>query len=88
MGLVSGIVVYLITWWTLLFAVLPWGAERAADTRTEVKGHTAPVPKSIKLGQKFLITSVLSAAIWVIIYILIEIDIVDFRDIANHMSIR
>ena len=88
MGLVSGIVVYLITWWTLLFAVLPWGVERHAHTEDTQLGNVTSAPKNPRLRQKFIITTVLSAVIWVIIYVLIEIDIINFHEIANTMSIR
>lgn len=75
MGWVSGIVVYLLVWWTMLFAVLPFGLSRGEDGK----------PENPKLGQKALITSIVSAVVWIIIYVLIKADIISFREIATRM---
>jgi predicted secreted protein len=32
MGLASGLMVYFIVWWTILFAILPWGVKTDPET--------------------------------------------------------
>lgn len=75
MGLVSGIVVYLLTWWIVIFAVLPWGIRR------DITGK----PENPRLGRKLLITSVIAGILWLIVYGLIAADIISFREMAEAM---
>lgn len=83
MSLVSGIVVYLITWWVVIFCTLPLWIER--DERgPEITAHGAP--KDPKLKKKFLLTTIISALIWLVVYACIEANIMDFRGIAAQMS--
>jgi len=77
MGLVSSIVVFLITWWTVLFMVLPWGA-RPPEQPGE--GHAPSAPERPMLLRKFLITTLISAVIFTIIYLVVEAEFFSFRD--------
>jgi len=82
MSVVSGILVYFVIWWTALFVVLPWGIRQQSGSVQEgIKG----APETPHLKKKFIITTLLSALIWLIIYMLIEIDIISFRDLARQM---
>lgn len=48
-------------------------------------GHATSAPKTPNLGIKFLVTSVISAFFWVVVYILIKKGFIDYRAIALHM---
>lgn len=82
MGWFTGIVVYLIIFWTALFAVLPWGNKPHYDENIGTAGSAPANPRILK---KFLITAAISAMIWGVVYILIEIEIIDFYGIAEQM---
>lgn len=75
MGWISGIVVYLLIWWTSLFAVLPFGLKRDETGK----------PENLRIGRKVLVTSLVSLVIWLIVYFLIRADIISFRDMARTM---
>lgn len=83
----SGLVVFLCIWWTAIFTVLPWGnapepgVEQAPN---EFFGKSAPANPRIK--QKFIITTVLSVVIWLVVYALVESEIVNFREIAEQFA--
>lgn len=83
MGIVSGLLVYVIIWWTVIFCTLPLWVKRDMGG-PETTAHGAP--EDPKLKQKFLLTTVVSAVLWIIIYALISADIISFRDIARGMS--
>jgi predicted secreted protein len=83
MDIASGIVVFLITWWVVLFTVLPWGVTRD-DGGPETTGPGAP--KDPKLKKKFIVTTLISVVVWVIIYALIEMQIVDLYEIGRQMA--
>lgn len=65
----TGIVVYVMIWVVMLFLVLPW-AVRLPD-RVE-RGHADSAPENPYIGLKLLITSVLSALLWVIAYLILK----------------
>lgn len=81
MGPVSGIVVYLLVWWTVLFAVLPWGVKQPEKPEGFVGG--APVNPNLK--KKLLATTLISAIIWCIIAYMIHNQVVQFRPTGTEM---
>ena len=66
----------MIIWWTVLFAVLPWGI-RVPDRHEP--GHATSAPERPLLWRKAAITSLISAALWVAVYFLIETDLIPVR---------
>jgi predicted secreted protein len=82
MSIFSGVVMYLIIWWMSLFCVLPFGNTKQADPEP---GTSPSAPENPRLGLKFLITTGLAALIWVLIFTLIEIRIIDFHESAEKM---
>lgn len=78
MGLYTGIMVYVVTWWIVLFAVLPWGNN--APPETVEKGHATSAPARPRLALKFAVTSVIAAAIWIAIELSAVYDLVSFRE--------
>ncbi|HUX79282.1 MAG TPA: DUF1467 family protein [Alphaproteobacteria bacterium] len=64
-----GLMVYVMIWVIVLFLVLPWGV-RIPD-KVE-PGHATSAPERPYIGLKFLITSVLSALLWVIAYLILR----------------
>lgn len=83
MTIATGIVLYLITFWTVLFAVLPWG-NQAEEAPKDGQWGGAPINPRIK--QKFIATAIISALLWLIMFFLIEHKVIDFQGIARHMS--
>jgi len=82
MDLFTGIIAYLLLWWVSLFLVLPWD-NRAAESPVLGQAHGAP--DTPRLKKKFLITTGLAVVLWGILYMLVNADIVDFRQIAGTM---
>lgn len=78
----TGIIVYLLIWWVVLFTVLPW---KSRPPRRPGMGHATSAPKTPNLGVKFVVTSLISAFLWVVVYFMIEKGFIDYRAIAIHM---
>ncbi len=78
MNWVSGIVLYIIIWWTALFAVLPIGTRPVAraDDATGWRG----APERPRLLMKMIVTTVVSGVIWLAAYWVIASDYLSFRD--------
>lgn len=76
MGIVSGIVVYMVIWWTVLFAVLPIGVRRASEPG---RGEERGAPERPDLKRKAVITSLVAAVLWLAFYAFYAADLFSFR---------
>ena len=83
MSIFTGIVLYLMLYWVCVFAILPWGNHPPENIET---GHSTGAPANPRLKQKFIITAFVAAAVWLIVFVLIKIDVIDFYEIGRQMS--
>jgi predicted secreted protein len=80
MSWATGVMVYIVLWWTVLFAVLPLGVRRVQDPG---EGHERGAPERPQLLRKAIITSIVAAALWLVFYVLHQADVFSFRQIAD-----
>ena len=76
MNWATGLMVYLVIWWTILFAVLPLGVRRVENPGA---GQDHGAPERPQLMKKAIITSLVAAVLWLIFYFLHQSDIFDLR---------
>jgi predicted secreted protein len=76
MSWATGIMVYLVIWWTILFAVLPLGVRRVENPG---KGEERGAPERPQLLRKAIITSIVAAVLWIAFYFLHQADVFSFR---------
>ena len=77
MGWFTAIVVYVLIWWTVLFAVLPFGTRPVADADQASGWRGAPARPM--LWRKVLATTMVAAILWVGAYVLISGPWLSFR---------
>ena len=82
MTIFTGIIVYLMIFWTTLFTVLPWGNRVKEEPEIGMAGSA---PANPRIKQKFLITFIISTIIWSIITTLIHLEVIDFYAISREM---
>ncbi|MGB0719444.1 MAG: DUF1467 family protein [Bdellovibrionales bacterium] len=75
MGIVTGIIVFVLIWWVVLFAVLPFGHLRDADG----------TPQNPRLSQKAIWTTAITVIIWLGVFVVIQSDMISFQDMATRM---
>jgi predicted secreted protein len=75
----TGVVVYLLIWWTALFCVLPIGIKPVEQADPEAGGWRG-APTRPLLGRKVIGTSLLSALLWLGVYAIIQSGWVSFRE--------
>ena len=80
MSLATAIATYFITWWTVLFAVLPLGVRKLKDPG---KGQERGAPERPDLVRKAIITSIVAAVLWIAFYFLHRSDIFSFRQMVE-----
>ncbi|MBA8880210.1 DUF1467 family protein [Phyllobacterium myrsinacearum] len=69
MPIATGMAIYFIFWWLTLFTVLPIGLRTQADEDDVTLGTTASAPHKHRMGRVFVITTLISAVIFAIFYI-------------------
>jgi predicted secreted protein len=72
----TGIMVYVVIWWTVLFGVLPLGVRRVEKPG---RGEEPGAPERPELRRKAIITSIVAAVLWLGFYALHEADVFSFR---------
>jgi predicted secreted protein len=72
----TALITYILVWWVTLFAILPLWVVPAEPGDF---GHAAGAPKHPLLMRKVLVTSLVAAIIWLIIYALVRSPWLSFR---------
>lgn len=81
MGVVSGIVLYLVIWSLVFFIALPIRVQTQGDLQDIVPGTHAGAPEHHHLKRKALWTTLVAAIIWAISAWLILSDVISVADI-------
>ena len=80
MGITSGIVVYVIAWWLIFFMALPIGVRPPHEAGEAVEaGHEPGAPVKPRIWIKALTATVLAGFVWLIMFFVLETDIISFR---------
>jgi predicted secreted protein len=77
MSIGLGVAIYFIVWWTVLFAILPFGVRTQGEEGTVVPG----TPESAPVRPRFLLiiglTTFVSAVVFALIYAVLVWEIID-----------
>ena len=82
MNWATGLMVYLVIWWTILFAVLPLGVRRIENPGP---GQDRGAPEKPELLRKAIVTSLVAAVLWLGFYAVQQADVFDFRRWADRL---
>jgi predicted secreted protein len=82
LSITSALAIYFVTWWIVLFIVLPWGV------RVQREGEAAPgtdpgAPSSFRLGYTLLITTVVSGILFGVCYAAFAYGLISFDRLAS-----
>ena len=81
MGITGSIIVYVLIWWIIFFSVLPIGIQSNKEKFNERIGGMDPgAPNNPKIGKKFLITTIITSLIFIVIYYLVKFDLLNLRE--------
>lgn len=76
MSWATGLMVYIVVWWIVLFAVLPLGVRKVEKPGP---GEDHGAPERPELVRKVIITSLVAAALWLGFFVLHQLDVFSFR---------
>ncbi|MBE7637583.1 DUF1467 family protein [Sneathiella sp. P13V-1] len=83
MGFVTGLVVYSIMWFVVLFTVLPWGVRTQQEEGEVEPGTAESAPVNPAIWKKLLITTIVTALLFGIFYTIVEMDLFNFREMVS-----
>jgi predicted secreted protein len=76
MDLALGIAIYVIIWWVVLFAVLPWGVRGQHESGEIVPGSEPGAPAAHLVWKKLLWTTIIAGVVFALCYALYHFDLV------------
>ena len=81
MSIVTGIAVYFIIRWLVIFAVLPWGVKGQHEDNNVVKGTEPGAPVHARMKRKAIQTTIVAAIIWAVIFVIVKYHLITLDDI-------
>jgi predicted secreted protein len=66
-----GLALYFVIWWTVLFAVLPFGVRTQGEAGEVVPGTPASAPVTPRLKRVALMTTLVATAVFAVVYVVV-----------------
>lgn len=76
MSLTFAIAIYVICWWVVLFTVLPIGVRTQQEEGHVIPGTAESAPASPNLGYKLFLTTVISAFVFMVVYVVVVYSLI------------
>jgi predicted secreted protein len=70
MPLTTGLAIFFLIWWIVLFAVLPWGVRSQEEGGDIAPGTDPGAPAIPKLGKKLVWTTLVSVVVFAACYVI------------------
>jgi predicted secreted protein len=86
MSIVFLVAVYFIIWWVVLFAVLPFGVRTQGEAGEVVPGTPESAPVQFKLLNVMMITTVVSAVVFAVLWLGVRYGIIDIYGVINQQN--
>ena len=81
MGITGSIIVYVLIWWMIFFSVLPVGIQSNKERYKEKIGGIDPgAPNNPKIGKKFLISTIVTSILFIVIYYIVDLGFFNLRN--------
>ena len=81
MGITGSIIVYVMIWWIVFFSILPVGIQSNKGVfKDSIEGIDPGAPKNPKIGKKFLITTIITSILFIMIYYLSNNGFLNLRN--------
>ena len=81
MGVTGSIIVYVMIWWIIFFSVLPIGIKSNKGVfKDSIEGSDPGAPKNPNIGKKFLITTIITSILFIMIYYVVKLGFFNLRN--------
>ena len=79
MGITGSIIIYVMIWWIVFFALLPIDVNR--EKKEKIKGIDPGAPENPKIIKKFAYSTLITSIIFIIIFMLVKYDYLNIRNL-------
>jgi predicted secreted protein len=83
----SALAIYFVLWWVVLFTVLPFGVRSQEEHGEIVPGSDPGAPAAPRLVAKAIWTTIVSAVIFAVIYMVYTSRLVTVDELARWMGL-
>ena len=83
MSWISGIAVYFIIWWTVLFIALPFGLKTQDEDGDVTLGTVASAPRGPHMLRAIVLTSIIAGVVFAAFYVVTKVYGLGFGDIPH-----
>lgn len=83
MSITGSIVVFMITWWLILFTILPININSQQEKGNVTEGTDPGAPANPKIVFKLILTTIITTLLFVVIYVLAYFDILNVRELLS-----
>ena len=88
MPVTTGVAIFFLIWWVVLFAVLPFGIRSQHEDGEMAAGTDPGAPVIPRLGRKLLLTTVVSALIFAACYVVYVNHLVTLEGLVKAFGMR
>ena len=81
MSLTGSLIIYVLIWWIVFFALLPIDVNR--EKKQNIKGIDAGAPENPKIIKKFVYSTLITSIIFIIIYLLVKYEYLNIRNLIS-----
>jgi len=81
MGITGSIIIYVMIWWVIFFSILPVGIQSNKEIFKErLEGADPGAPNNPKIAKKFLITTIITSILFILIYYFVNNGFFNLRE--------
>ena len=81
MGITGSIIVYVMIWWIIFFSILPVGIKSNKEVFNDsIEGSDPGATKNPKIAKKFLITTIITSILFIMIYYIVDLGLFNLRN--------
>ena len=81
MSLTGSLIIYVLIWWIVFFALLPIDVNR--EKKQNIKGINAGAPENPKIIKKFVYSTLITSIIFIIIFLLVKYEYLNIRNLIS-----
>ena len=81
MSITGSLIIYVIIWWIVFFALLPIDVNR--EKKGNIRGIDAGAPENPKIIKKFAYSTLITSIIFIIIYLLVKYEYLNIRNLIS-----
>jgi predicted secreted protein len=88
MSIPFAIAIYVVIWWTVLFAILPIGVRTQGEDGAVIPGTPASAPTRPRLVRVALLTTLVSALLFAVLWVAVRHNVLDLEQWLGRVGAR